>query len=713
MKRISQVALALTLLLAGLHVKAQDMAFNSPRTGNPLLPGYFADPTIVKFGDTFYIFATTDGIRLASGPPTVWKSKDFVNWFNQRIEIPFTVPRKTNIWAPDLVVGPDGRFYFSHGNCEAGCNVYKYVSDSPLGPWKNIVGENIPAIPVGTVVRGFPVLDQHYFFDDDGRLFVYFGTWVHNFGGYCWVEVDPSDMKTILNQGQIPMAQTPFAFEAPFMLKRNGIYFLMYSAGSPHRPSYRVMYSWSRSPTGPFTPGASNPILPTSDDGTVSGPGHHSVFRYNGNYFIAYHRHDNPKSTGGLFRQVAIDHLKFENDTTIRRVVPTHRGIGYLAEDQITATNLAFGKQATASSYYHLQNVNDDYVFYPSLTLDENNGTLWRAGTNQLPQHLIIDLGKPQNVRRVMTNFEYATFFYQYTIEHSMDGKSWAMFADRSDNRFVGSPMIDDGNAKARYLRITITATEKSGMFAAIWNVKVYDELFETPVIIPFKSQNDPAPPSTNSMLVEFNAKYLAPGPILGEIPNTGTLGGTFRISGDPKVDIHSNVKAVSFDGNDHLTLSVKAPRSLSWNSSFTISAWVLNPEVGDAECIVVWSRRTGSLAGDYAALMYGTNPGHGAAAHWGGYHDMAFNGVPEANKWHHIALTFDGMMQQIYVNGVLNNEEQKYLFVHEGSNIMIGFSGAANEYFSGSIASLRMYDKYFPAARINWLMNLDKLKTD
>ena len=75
-----------------------------------LVPGYFADPTIRKFGDTWYLYATTDGIKLASGDPQVWVSKDFKNWCNYRIELP---NRKTeDVWAPEVVEGPDGRYYY-------------------------------------------------------------------------------------------------------------------------------------------------------------------------------------------------------------------------------------------------------------------------------------------------------------------------------------------------------------------------------------------------------------------------------------------------------------------------------------------------------------------------------------------------------------------------------------------------------------------------
>ena len=76
--------LLLLILLVCLNVQAktkgQQTAWNSPQAGNPIIPGYFADPTVRKFGDTYYIYATTDGNGGGLGPSQVWVSKDFVNW---------------------------------------------------------------------------------------------------------------------------------------------------------------------------------------------------------------------------------------------------------------------------------------------------------------------------------------------------------------------------------------------------------------------------------------------------------------------------------------------------------------------------------------------------------------------------------------------------------------------------------------------------------
>ena len=65
-------------------------AWNAPGNANPFIPGYFADPTIRKFGETWYLYATTDGTGNGYGPAQVWVSKDFVNWKNIVMNWPTT-----------------------------------------------------------------------------------------------------------------------------------------------------------------------------------------------------------------------------------------------------------------------------------------------------------------------------------------------------------------------------------------------------------------------------------------------------------------------------------------------------------------------------------------------------------------------------------------------------------------------------------------------
>jgi len=314
------------MILCGLFYSgvAQEKQ-NAIGNGNPLLPGYFADPTIRKFGDTYYIYSTTDGIKLASGEPTVWISKDFWNWYNYKLEL--QVPEGlTNCWAPDVFQAADGKYYYFMGNCQFGCNIYGYVSDSPMGPFSAINNGNA-VIPAGTSRKDFPALDAQFLVDDDVSVYAYFGTWFTSFGGMGYVKIDPKDMHTILKTGFIPIAQIPKAFEAAYPIKCNGKYFLMYSAGDCRLSSYAVHYSVSESPEGPFVPGKNNPILATNSDGSVDGPGHHSILKEGDDYYIVYHRHDNPHTTNGEFRQVCINKLVFSDSVTIEKVVPTPTGL--------------------------------------------------------------------------------------------------------------------------------------------------------------------------------------------------------------------------------------------------------------------------------------------------------------------------------------------------------------------------------------------------
>jgi len=682
--------------------------------GNPILPGYFADPTVRKFGDTYYIYSTTDGIKLASGEPTVWVSKDFVNWYNYKINL--ALPEGlNNCWAPDVFQAADGKYYYYMGNCEMGCNIYGYVSDSPMGPFAPI-NNGQAVIPAGTSKKDFPALDAQFMVDDDGAIYSYFGTWCTSFGGMGFAKIDSADMHTIQKTGFIPISQIPKAFEAAYPIKRNGKYFLMYSSGDCRLSSYAVHYSVSDKPEGPFTPGNNSPILVTNTDGSIDGPGHHSVLKEGNEYYIVYHRHDNPHSTNGEFRQVCVDKLVFSDSVTIEKVVSTHTGVNYLNKNQISVPNLAYKVKVSASSSYHLVSnttpyspVGYDYTYSPENAVDDNNGTLWKAANSTALQWLMVDLGKAQNLKRVMTQFEYPTYYYQYKLEVSTDGLHWTLFSDRTANRRCGSPMIDDNNATARYVKLTVTGTEKSGIIPAVWNLKIYDTLFDVPAYQNPESKSEPGARSTQSLLVDFSVDALKVGSPVSNIPNKGKLGGYFIKNGSPVVKIIDGVKAAFFDGNSYLQLSKKAPASLDWNSPFTASVWVYSPSVEMGECLLVWNSRENMLQASYAALMYGKG-NYGAVAHGDGAVDLPYKEIPATEKWHHIVVTFDGALENVYVDGKLNTQTPISLYVEKG-DILIGASGEPTENFSGYITGVRLYDKSMSQQEIILLMNATKPK--
>ncbi|GGG88402.1 hypothetical protein GCM10011416_00820 [Polaribacter pacificus] len=674
---------------------------------NPIIPGYFADPTIKKFGDIYYIYATTDNEMLASGAPTVWYSKDFKHWYNYTMEIPSLASvNLRNFWAPDIIEHTDGKYYLYFGNCQAGCNIYGYVSDTPVGPWTKLNEDDTPVIPHSYPREGFPSLDAQFFTDTDQKVYAYWGTWVHYNGGYAVGELDTQTMKSMKNAQNIPLEQTPNPFEAPYMLKKNDTYLLMYSGGSCHDETYNVRYSYSKSPMGPFTPGANNAILKSTEDHSVHGPGHHSVLEENDDYYIVYHKHDYPMTRGGLSRQICIDKLIFENDSTLKAVVPSKDGIIDFASTKVPK-DLALKASITASSAYHLKSLEYDYTYQAYFANDDNNATMWKAASASFPQELKIDLGKIQKVARVFTQFEFASYYYQYKIEYSTDGKHWEIYADQSKNRTAGSPMIDDKAVEARYLRLQILNTEKTGLYAAVWNVAVYGSLFELPLELKNSpSLAGPASPSTKNLLVNLDIKNSSK-TNLNSIPNTGSMGGTFTKNNEVGIltNASDGIKAFDFSKGS-FSLEQPVPKSLEWNGSYTVATWVKNPEIGkQGECLLSWCDRTEFyLANSYNALFYNSS-NYGAAAHLDGHFDMKYNQLPTSNTWHHIVLTFDGVVEKVYVDGVLDNAQNMTLAsAIDKAKISIGASDVG-EHYSGLMSSMRLYDYALTAEEITALL--------
>ncbi len=459
MNRIYLVAAFLLLgAVSGFARKKHD----APGTGNPVIPGYFADPTIKKFGDTYYMYATTDGSGAGFGPAQVWTSKDFVNW----TLMPMNWPDSHWIWAPDVIRHTDGRYYYFY--CQP-CIIHCGVSETPRGPWKNILGESEAVLVPDRFVTNAITLDGQTFVDDDGSVYLYWGTWGIYKGFGCGAGKMTPDLKGFTETRLIPNTEAVDFFEAPFVLKRNGIYYFMYSSGSCHDHTYRVQYATSDHPLGPYE--YKGCILETNEDGTVHGPGHHSILKEGDDYYIVYHRHDNPHYNSGFNRQLCMDKMVFAADGSIRKVIPSHKGVVALAPSVVKSENLALGAGVRASSCY-------DDNFRAEYAVDDNNGTLWRPrGMGQ--EWLEIDLGSSREIQTVWTQFEYGTQFYQYLIETSVDGKHWSVFADKRNNHLAGSPMVDFGKAEARYVRLTFTGGQKNGFGGAVWNVKVFGGIEE------------------------------------------------------------------------------------------------------------------------------------------------------------------------------------------------------------------------------------------
>ena len=114
--------------------------------------------------------------------------------------------------------------------------------------------------------------------------------------------------------------------EGPFMLKRGGKYYFMWSQGGWTGPDYCVAYAISDTPFGPFE--LKGKIL-QRDESIARGAGHHSVIQVPGKdeYYIVYHRRPLEERDGN-HRVTCIDRLYFNEDGTIQPVKMTFEGVG-------------------------------------------------------------------------------------------------------------------------------------------------------------------------------------------------------------------------------------------------------------------------------------------------------------------------------------------------------------------------------------------------
>ncbi|MFD5540001.1 family 43 glycosylhydrolase [Streptomyces sp. NPDC127079] len=278
---------------------------------SPVLPGLNADPNIVRFGDTFYLYPTTDGYDGWSGTRfKAYSSTDLVHWTDHGVVLdlgPDISWADSRAWAP-TIAEKDGKYYFYF--C-ADANIGVAVADSPTGPFKDALGK--PLLKSGDFSG--QMIDPAVFTDDDGQSYLYFGN------GHAYVVPLNADM-TSLDPAKVRDI-TPSGYnEGSFVIKRNGIYYFMWSENDTRDENYRVAYATGPSPTGPWT--KRGVILSKDLSLGIKGTGHHSVVHVpnTDDWYIAYHRFAIPGGDG-THRETTVDKLEFDANGLIRPVVPT------------------------------------------------------------------------------------------------------------------------------------------------------------------------------------------------------------------------------------------------------------------------------------------------------------------------------------------------------------------------------------------------------
>ena len=267
---------------------------------SPALPGPNADPHIAAFGDTYYLYPTTDGIAgWGATSFSAWSSKDLKTWQNEGVIL--DLPRDLswaakNAWAPAIAFH-NGKYYFYYSAAQS---IGVAVADQPTGPFKDPLGRPLVA---KTQFKG-QMIDPMVLVDDDSAAYLYWGQ------GQCHVVKLNPDMVSYDPAAVVEFKPQGYN-EGSFALKRRGKYYLMWSEYDTRDPRYSVAYATASSPLGPFVKAAKNPVL--KGRGVVKGAGHHSVLQVPGTdqWVIAYHRFIIPGGNG-YNRETCLSPLHFD-----------------------------------------------------------------------------------------------------------------------------------------------------------------------------------------------------------------------------------------------------------------------------------------------------------------------------------------------------------------------------------------------------------------
>jgi beta-xylosidase len=298
---------------------------NVTYSGNPVFPGWYADPEGIIFDDEYWIYPTYSDRYEKQVFMDAFSSKDLVSWSKHERIIDTSAVRWANkaMWAPAIIKKDKDYFLFFAANDiqsdeEIG-GIGIGISDHPGGPYKDYLGKPL----LDKFHNGAQPIDQFVFQDKDGKYYMFYGGWGHcnivrlkdDFTGFLPFE-DGSVFKEITPEGYV---------EGPFMFIRNGKYYFMWSEGNWTGPDYSVAYAIGDSPLGPFN--RVGKVL--QQDSTVAkGAGHHSVITIpnNDEYYIVYHRR--PLNTDNAnHRETCIDKMTYDKDGYINPIKMTFEGV--------------------------------------------------------------------------------------------------------------------------------------------------------------------------------------------------------------------------------------------------------------------------------------------------------------------------------------------------------------------------------------------------
>jgi len=216
---------------------------------NPIIPGYYPDPSICRVGGDYYL--VTSSFEYFPGVP-IFHSRDLVNWrqighcLTRPSQLPLDDCRASGgVWAPTLRYH-DGTFYMTSTNTTGGGHFYVTAKD-PAGAWSE---------PIWVAGGGF---DSSFFFDDDGAVYFQWFEYEQPAGIYQ-TEIDIATGVHLTEPKVIWGGTGGRSPEGPHLYKIDGLYYLMAAEGGTE-DGHMITITRGKSPWGPWESCPHNPIL--------------------------------------------------------------------------------------------------------------------------------------------------------------------------------------------------------------------------------------------------------------------------------------------------------------------------------------------------------------------------------------------------------------------------------------------------------------------
>lgn len=511
---------------------------------NPVIPGDWSDPGIVRVGEDYYSvrssFGWLPGLHIAH-------SKDLVHWqyigfadMENAFDLPSGIT-DSGVWGSDIGYNPNNQTFLVYAPVRGEIKVF--YSKDPAGPYTD----------GGYIVKGY---DPGFFVDSDGTLYL------TKTGG----EIHKLSTDGLRTEGD-PVAKVAEG-EGPELFKHNGYYYYIISPGGT-RPyqHHKIMSYRARSMQGPWEEDPGNPVMyaPAETNAKLQGPGHGEVFEtQNGEWYLTYHAYE--LSHYSLGRQMCMEPVVWTDDGWWR---PKNGKIPSETNPFPALEEVAV--QMQDSDEFNSEVLGKQWFFH---TTPDFSGKSWSL--TEKPGYLRIhtqegDIGCPGS---------RANVFLQRVAQKKFDFITKVSFDAREGNEAAGIHLYHDPN---RSIWLTTTVIDGQKKF----EVGTYSK--------PFPLDKDPA----DVRISEINsatALTVKQKNIIARVDNT--IGNIVYLK--MSVDGQEHVSfAYSKDGKDWNSIDGKINFGDSWHCS-KLGKQPGKPDLGWVGCgrANVW---TGSVMGVFA----------------------------------------------------------------------------------------------------------------